>query len=69
MPIALLLCVAAIAAAGGLASYLIAYHQLTSRLAPTEARRRALAAVPGPVMFYAFLGLAIQAGMPLVLPG
>jgi ABC-type transport system involved in cytochrome c biogenesis permease subunit len=69
MPITLMLCVAPIAVAGGLASYLIAYHQLTSRLAPTEARRRALAAVPGPILFYALLGGAIQAGMPLVLPG
>jgi hypothetical protein len=55
--------IAAVAALGGLASYLFAYHQLSHRVVPAEARRRALAAVPGPVVFYVLLGLvALLAG-------
>ena len=67
MPIALMLSIAAVAAIGGLASYLIAFHQLTFGLAPAEARRRALAAVPGPILFYALLGAAACVTMPIVL--
>jgi hypothetical protein len=49
MSSALIVAIIGVAALGGLASYLIAYYQLTRRVAPVEARRRALAAVPGPV--------------------
>ena len=59
--------IAVVAALGGLASYLIAYHQLSRRLVPAAARRRALAAVPGPVAFYAFLGLAVRLAIPAVI--
>ena len=58
--------IAAVAALGGLVSYLIAYHQLSRRVVPAEARRRALAAVPGPVVFYAVLGLAVSLAAPMV---
>ena len=63
----LIVVVAAVAALGGLVSYLIAYHQLSRRVLPAEARRRALAAVPGPVVFYALLGLAVRLATPLVI--
>jgi hypothetical protein len=64
---ALILAIAGVAAVGGLASYLIAYHQLSRGLVPAEARRRALAAVPGPMAFYALLGAALSLAGPMVL--
>jgi len=66
VPNALIVVVAAVAGLGGLASYLIAYHQLSRRVVPAEARRRALAAVPGPVVFYALLGVAVSLATPMV---
>ena len=63
----LVVVIAAVAALGGLASYLFAYHQLSHRVVPAEARRRALAAVPGPVVFYALLGLVVSLATPMVI--
>jgi hypothetical protein len=63
----LIVVIAAVATLGGLASYLFAYHQLSRRVVPAEARRRALAAVPGPVVFYALLGLAVRLATPMVI--
>ncbi|HVW31825.1 MAG TPA: hypothetical protein VHL53_04740 [Acidimicrobiia bacterium] len=68
MPTALIWAVAVVAALGGLASYLIALHQLSDRFAPAEARRRALAAVPGPMAFYAVVGVVVAVATPVVLP-
>ena len=62
----LIVVIAAVASLGGLASYLFAYHQLSRRVVPAEARRRALAAVPGPVVFYALLGLMVSLAAPMV---
>lgn len=59
--------IAAVAALGGLASYLFAYHQLSHRVVPAEARRRALAAVPGPVVFYALLALVVLLAGPAAI--
>jgi len=67
MSSALFVAVLVAAGVGGLASYLIAYHQLTYRLVPAQARRRALAAVPGPVAFYAVLGLLVSLATPMVV--
>ena len=67
MPTALTVAIAAAAALGGLASYLIALHQLSYRVVPAEARRRALAAVPGPVVFYGLLGLLVRLAAPAVI--
>jgi hypothetical protein len=64
---ALIVAIIGVAALGGLASYLIAYYQLTRRVVPAEARRRALAAIPGPVAFYAVLGLVVRVAMPMVI--
>ena len=64
----LIVAIVVVAAVGGLASYLIALHQLSYRLAPAEARRRALAAVPGPMAFYAVLGVVVSVATPLVVP-
>lgn len=63
----LIIVISAVAALGGVASYLFAYHQLSRRVVPAEARRRALAAVPGPVVFYAVLGLAVRLATPMVI--
>jgi hypothetical protein len=63
----LIVVIVAVAALGGLASYLFAYYQLSGRVVPAEARRRALAAVPGPVAFYALLGLAVRLAVPIVI--
>ena len=63
----LMLVIAAVATLGGLASYLFAYHQLSHRVVPAEARRRALAAVPGPVVFYALLGLVVRLAGPVMI--
>lgn len=67
MSLTLIAILVGVAAVGGLASYLIAYHQLTRRVVPAEARRRALAAVPGPVGFYLFLGVAVSLATPVVI--
>jgi len=69
MSSSLLVAIAAVAAVGGLASYLIALHQLSRRVVPAEARRRALAAVPGPMAFYAVLGLLVSLATPVVVRG
>ena len=63
----LIVAIAVVAALGGLASYLIALHQLSHRVVPAEARRRALAAVPGPVAFYAVLGVLVGLVTPVVV--
>ena len=63
----LVVVIAAVATLGGVASYLFAYHQLSRRVVPAEARRRALAAVPGPVVFYALLGLVVSQVTPMVI--
>ena len=63
----LIVVIAVVAALGGLMSYLIAYYQLTRRVGPAEARRRALAAVPGPVAFYAVLGAVVSVASPMVI--
>jgi hypothetical protein len=63
----LIVVIAAVAALGGLASYLFAYHQLSRRVVAAEARRRALAAVPGPVVFYALLGLVVRLAGPIMI--
>jgi hypothetical protein len=63
----LIVAIALVAAVGGLASYVIAYHQLSRRVVPAEATRQALAAVPGPIVFYALLGLAVRLVVPMVI--
>jgi hypothetical protein len=63
----LIVVIAAVATLGGLLSYLFAYHQLSHRVVPPEARRRALAAVPGPVVFYALLGLVVRLAGPIMI--
>jgi hypothetical protein len=67
MSLTLIVVLVGVASLGGLTSYLIAYHQLTRRVVPAEARRRALAAVPGPVFFYLFLGLMVSVVTPVVI--
>ena len=51
----------------GAASYLNAYWQISHAYARPEARRRALGAVPGPMAFYALLGVSVSLAAPLLL--
>lgn len=61
-------CVVIIGAAlAGAASYLSAYSQLSHAYVRKEARRRALGAVPGPMVFYAVLGGILTFAAPLTL--
>ena len=69
MSTALIFAIAAAAALGGMASYLIALHQLSYRVVPAVARRRALAAVPGPIVFYGLLGLLVRLAGPVMIRG
>jgi hypothetical protein len=56
----------AVAALAGCAGYITAYWQVSHASAPQEARRRALGAVPGPLVFYAVLGGILSLAAPLM---
>jgi hypothetical protein len=59
--------IAGVGLVAGVASYLSAYTQISRSYAQPEARRRALAAVPGPMAFYAVLGTVVTLAAPLML--
>jgi uncharacterized membrane protein len=67
IPNGLIPVLAVLAVVAGTMSYLTAYHQLTRAHAAPEARRRALGATVGPVVFYGFLGAVLFMGVPLML--
>ena len=56
----------AVAVLAGCASYITAYWQVSHAYVPKEARRRALGAVPGPLVFYAVLGGILSLAAPLM---
>jgi hypothetical protein len=66
MSLTLVVFIAGAAAVAGAAGWLSAYHQLSHSYAAPVARRRALTAVPGPLVFYGVLGLLLKMGAPLV---
>lgn len=67
MPSGLLPVLLIVALLAGAFSYLSAYHQLAHACVAREARRRALGATVGPVVFYGFLTAVLFMGVPLML--
>ncbi len=68
MSIPLLTLIVGVAAVAGAASYLSAYAQIAHSHVAADARRRALAAVPGPFVFYSLLGVLLRVAAPLMFP-
>jgi hypothetical protein len=54
-------------ALAGLCSFVIAYERASRQYYPREARRIALRAVPGPFMFFMFLGAALGVAVPVFI--
>jgi hypothetical protein len=48
----------------GICAFVIAYEQASRRLLARDARRYALGAVPGPFLFFTFLGIALGYAVP-----
>ena len=48
----------------GLCAFVIAYEQASRRCLARDARRYALQAVPGPFLFFTFLGIALGWAVP-----
>jgi hypothetical protein len=48
----------------GICAFVIAYEQASRRLLAKDARRYALGAVPGPFLFFTFLGIALGYAVP-----
>jgi hypothetical protein len=67
MPSSLIVVLLGVALVAGALSYLSAYHQISHLYAGRDARRRALGATVGPVMFYGVLGAALFKGVPLMI--
>jgi len=67
MPHGLLPILACVALVAGVFSYVSAYHQLAHAYIARQARRQALAATVGPVVFYGFLAVVLFMGVPLML--
>lgn len=51
----------------GLCAFVIAYEQASRRLKKRDARRYALQAVPGPFLFFSFLGVALGYAVPMFI--
>lgn len=54
-------------ALAGLCAFVIAYEQASRRLKKRDARRYALQAVPGPFLFFSFLGVALGYAVPMFI--
>jgi hypothetical protein len=48
----------------GLCAFVIAYEQASRRCLARDARRYALRAVPGPFLFFTFLGITLGYAIP-----
>jgi len=51
----------------GVCAFVIAYEQASRRLKKRDARRYALQAVPGPFLFFSFLGVALGYAVPMFI--
>jgi hypothetical protein len=51
----------------GLCAFVIAYEQASRRLKKRDAQRYALQAVPGPFLFFCFLGVALGYAVPMFI--
>ena len=55
------------ASLAGLCAFVIAYEQASRRLLKRDARRYAMGAVPGPFLFFTFLGIALGYAVPTLI--
>lgn len=55
------------AALAGICAFVIAYERASRQYYPRQARRIALRAVPGPFLFFTFLGAALGVAVPVFI--